>query len=120
MARMPLMVTGGICRRAVAEQVIHSGMALAGMGTALSLNPRLPREWQSGQDSSSNLRAITRKNKTVAASATMAMVRVQLKRLSQGEMPDPNVSPLRALIGSQIETACRARQYRHWVEQQTA
>jgi 2,4-dienoyl-CoA reductase-like NADH-dependent reductase (Old Yellow Enzyme family) len=34
-APMPLMVTGGIRRREVAEQVIDSGVAMAGIATAL-------------------------------------------------------------------------------------
>jgi 2,4-dienoyl-CoA reductase-like NADH-dependent reductase (Old Yellow Enzyme family) len=118
-AQMPLMVTGGIRRRAVAEQVIQSGIAMAGMGTALSLNPRLPDEWRSGLESSPSLPSITWKNKAAAGMAVMAMVRVQLKRLSQGQMPDPRVSPLWALVGSQIETARRAKKYRRWAERQT-
>ena len=33
------MVTGGIRRRPVAEQVIADGVAMAGIATALALNP---------------------------------------------------------------------------------
>ncbi len=36
-AAMPLMVTGGIRRRAVAQQVVDSGVAMAGIGTALAI-----------------------------------------------------------------------------------
>ena len=56
---MPLMVTGGIRRRAVAEQVVQSGIAMAGIATALSLEPNLPRDWQAGKDSAPVLRPIT-------------------------------------------------------------
>ncbi len=48
-AKMPLMVTGGIKRREVAEQVIESGVAMAGIATALAIEPNLPRNWRSGQ-----------------------------------------------------------------------
>jgi 2,4-dienoyl-CoA reductase-like NADH-dependent reductase (Old Yellow Enzyme family) len=113
-ARMPLMVTGGIRRRAVAEQVIGSGIAMAGLATALAINPRLPREWQNGVDDVPRLRPITWKNKAAGSLAAMAMVKHQLKRLSRGRATNPNVGPLLALIGSQIETARRARQYRRW------
>jgi 2,4-dienoyl-CoA reductase-like NADH-dependent reductase (Old Yellow Enzyme family) len=113
-ARMPLMVTGGIRRRAIAEQVIGSGIAMAGLATALAINPRLPREWRDGVDDVPRLRPITWKNKAAGALATMAMVKHQLKRLGRGRATDPNVGPLFALIGSQIETARRARQYRRW------
>ena len=47
-ARMPLMVTGGIRRRVVAEQVVDSGVAMVGIATALSIEPNLPRDWRAG------------------------------------------------------------------------
>ena len=43
-ARMPLMTTGGIRRKAVAEQVLAGGVAVAGMATALALAPDLPAQ----------------------------------------------------------------------------
>lgn len=48
-AKMPIMVTGGIRRLAVAEEVIRSGVDMVGIGTALAINPRLPRVWRAGQ-----------------------------------------------------------------------
>jgi hypothetical protein len=42
-------------------------------------------------------------------------VKFQLRRLSQGHQPNPDVSPLRALIGEQLRTARRARQYKRWI-----
>ncbi|MFH8974255.1 NADH:flavin oxidoreductase/NADH oxidase family protein [Streptomyces sp. NPDC017890] len=42
---VPLMLTGGIRRRAVAQRVLGSGVAVAGMATALALDPDLPRRW---------------------------------------------------------------------------
>jgi len=47
-ARMPLMLTGGIRKRSVAEDVIGSGISLVGIATAMSLDPNLPREWRTG------------------------------------------------------------------------
>lgn len=44
----------------------------------------------------------------------MALVKFQLKQLSQGRAPQPGVSPLRALIGQQVGSALRTRQYRRW------
>ncbi|GLZ86842.1 2,4-dienoyl-CoA reductase [Metapseudomonas resinovorans] len=114
-ARMPLMVTGGIRRRAVAEKVIQSGIALAGMATALSINPNLPREWSNGGDSAPALRPITWKNKTLGAMANMAVVKYQLQRLSKGRATRPDVSPLLALLGQQVSTSSRTRRYRRWI-----
>lgn len=119
-AHMPLMVTGGIRRRAVAEQVIGSGIAMAGMATALAINPRLPREWRNGVDDVPKLRPITWRNKAAGSLATMAMVKHQLKRLSRGRAANPNVAPMCALIASQIETALKTRQYRRWATPRAA
>src|SRR5690606_15889669 len=47
-AKMPVMVTGGIRRRSIAEQVIESGVQMVGIGTALAIDPALPRRWQEG------------------------------------------------------------------------
>ena len=111
-ARMPLMVTGGIRRYQVVEQVLDSGIAMAGMGTALALDPQLPQAWLSDQAASPALRAITWKNKVLSSIAYMAMVKYQLRRLSQGKPARPHVAPALALLVQQFETAVRNRQYR--------
>ncbi len=114
-ARMPLMVTGGIRRKSVAEQVIDSGVAIAGIGTALSLNPQLPNDWRQGADDAPTLHPITWRNKVLGSLANMAMVKFQLKRLGKGLSSKPDISPLRALILEQMGTMARTRQYRRWV-----
>ena len=95
-ARMPLMVTGGIRRRVVAEQVVDSGVAMVGIATALSIEPNLPRDWRAGKDSAPVLEPIRWKNKALGALANMAVVKFQLTRLSVGRRTHPQVSPLRA------------------------
>lgn len=119
-ARMPVMVTGGIRRRAVAESVVLSGVDMVGIGTALAIDPQLPRDWYLGKDNAPQLPAITWKNKTIASLANMARVKYQLRRLSRHEQPDPGVSPLRALVLQQLAMAWRTRQYRRWVDRQSS
>ncbi len=116
-ARMPLMVTGGIRRLPVAEQVIDSGVAMVGIGTALAIEPNLPRAWQQGKNSAPALPPITWKNKALASLANMALVKFQLRKLSLGKAPRPQVSPLRALLEQQLANTLRARQYRRWMAQ---
>ncbi len=112
-ARMPLMVTGGIRRLPVVEQVLDSGVAVAGMATALAIDPALPRRWKQGErEASAELQPISWKNKTLAALAYMAAVKFQLLRLARGRGTQPAVSPLRALLGEQLRTARRTRVYR--------
>ncbi|MFT4067326.1 NADH:flavin oxidoreductase/NADH oxidase family protein [Paraburkholderia sp.] len=116
-ARMPIMVTGGIRRRLVAEQVVASGVDMVGIGTALAIDPDLPRSWQTGNDTAPELSTIRWKNKSLASLANMAAVKFQLRKLSQGRTTDPKVSPLHALVVQQIANACRTRKYRRWMAQ---
>ncbi|MEK6348171.1 MAG: NADH:flavin oxidoreductase/NADH oxidase family protein [Burkholderia sp.] len=113
-SRVPLMVTGGIRRRAVAEQVVASGVAMAGIATALSIDPALPRRWQAGDEVAPALRPVTLKNKVLGAMANMAMVKHQLVRLSRGRRTHPQVWPVGALIRQQLTDACLTRRYRRW------
>lgn len=119
-ATMPLMVTGGIRRREVAEKVIESGVAMAGIATALAIEPNLPRNWRAGKADAPALKPITWKNKPVASSAHMAAVRYQLVRLSRRRRTAPNVSPIWALLTAQISAKRNARQYRRWMAEKTA
>lgn len=119
-APMPLMVTGGIRRREVAEQVIDSGIAMAGIATALAIEPNLPRHWRTGRNDVPMLRPIRWKNKPLAATAHMSAVKYQLSRLSQGRRPRPGISAIWALILSQLDGKKRARRYREWIGQRTA
>lgn len=119
-ARMPLMVTGGIRRKAVAEQVLASGVSVVGLATALALNPRLPLEWRAGVEGTAALRPVTWANKMAGAMAAIAMVRHQMNRLSRGRVPYLGVSPLRALVEDQLSVAWQARRYRRWMAARSA
>lgn len=114
-AKMPLMVTGGIKRREVTEKVIESGVAMAGIATALAINPNLPRNWRSGRSDAPALKPIDWKNKPLASSAHMAAVRYQLVRLSRRRRTAPGISPLWALITSQLSAIRSAGKYRRWM-----
>jgi len=114
-ATMPIMVTGGIRRREVAEQVLAGGLAMAGMATAMAINPHLPQQWQQGQDSNPQLQPVRWKSKVLASLATMGMVKFQLRQLSHGRAPKPDVSPLRALLTERYNTFRRTKQYRRWI-----
>ena len=111
-AKMPVMVTGGICRQQVAEQVVESGVDMVGIATALAIDPNLPNQWKQGQNIAPELKSITWENKTLASLANMATVKYQLRKLSLGKMPNPKVSPLWALILQQAAMAHRTRQYK--------
>jgi 2,4-dienoyl-CoA reductase-like NADH-dependent reductase (Old Yellow Enzyme family) len=116
-ARMPLMTTGGIHRRAVAEQVIAEGVAMAGMATALTLEPDLPARWQAGEDTQASMPAVSWSDKTLAALATMAVIKRQLRRLGTRRNSKPQASPLLSLILDRLRIQRLTRRYRQWLEQ---
>lgn len=111
-ANMPVMVTGGIRRLPIVQQVLDSGIAMAGIATALTLEPHLIKQWRAGRDLNPQLPPIRWKRKPLASLASMAVVRYQLRRLSRGRQPKPGVTPLLALIKDQLFIARRTRQYR--------
>ncbi|MGH8383938.1 MAG: NADH:flavin oxidoreductase/NADH oxidase family protein [Pseudomonas sp.] len=111
-ARMPVMVTGGIRRLAIVEQVLDSGIAMAGIGTALAVEPQLVKHWREGQDSHPQLPPIRWKRKPLAALANMAVVKFQLHRLSRGRKTRPQVSAVLALVLDQVNIARLTKRYR--------
>ena len=119
-ARMPVMVTGGIRRIGVVQQVLDSGVAIAGIATALAIRPDLPNAWRRGEDLRPEVAPIRWKNKPMASLAAMAVVKFQLRRLSRGRTANPNVSPLKALLLAQLRTASLTRKYRRWITSSAA
>ncbi|WP_413795177.1 MULTISPECIES: NADH:flavin oxidoreductase/NADH oxidase family protein [unclassified Pseudomonas] len=114
-ARMPVMVTGGIRRRAVAEQAVEGAVSMVGLATALAVDPTLPKYWKAGEDIVVQPVTVNWKNKAFAAAAAQAVVKKQLLLLGRGRRTDPRISPLLALIGSQLKLRRQTRRYRQWV-----
>src|SRR6266404_4654490 len=103
-ARMPVMVTGGIRRRA----------------SAFAFELNLPERWKDGEALDIEIPSVGWRNKAYASLARMALVKLQLRRLGKGQRPKPDASPLLALIRQQIITKRRTRLYRTWVSQPRA
>lgn len=119
-ATMPMMITGGIRRLQVAEQVVDSGVDMVGIATALAIDPKLPNDWRSGKDTAPALKPITWSNKALASLAYMAVVKFQLAKLSVGKRVNPAVSPLWAVIKDQLKDTRQTRRYRRRVEANAA
>jgi 2,4-dienoyl-CoA reductase-like NADH-dependent reductase (Old Yellow Enzyme family) len=117
-AIMPIMVTGGILRRAVAEEALEKdsagfGVEMLGIAQALAFQPDLPKQWQK-DELEIKLPQVNWKNKTFAALAVMAVTKAQLNRLALGKSPKANISPFFSLIADQIKTSQRTKRYRRW------
>ncbi|AGP31495.1 NADH:flavin oxidoreductase/NADH oxidase family protein [Corynebacterium terpenotabidum] len=113
---LPLMVTGGVKRLPVAQEVIDSGVAVVGMATALAYRPDLPSRWRSGAADDVTLPDIRIRDRAVASAASMSRVRHQLRRLGRGATPSPRTSALLAFGADQIREILSRRRYRRWLE----
>ena len=113
-AKMPLMTTGGIRRMAVAEKVVASGVAIAGMATAFALAPDLAAQWRAGQHPPADTAPVRRKDKTMAALASMSMVKRRLWALGAGRAKPRTYSPLVSTILVLARTRRLTLRYRQW------
>lgn len=116
---IPLMLTGGITRRSTAEQVRADGVAVVGLGTALSVTPDLPARWRENLEAEAALRPVTWSNKPLASAASMALVRHQMRRLSRGANPRPGTTAITALLADQLAQRKSLRHYRSWLAART-
>ncbi|GGB51342.1 NADH:flavin oxidoreductase/NADH oxidase family protein [Shewanella inventionis] len=110
---IPLMLTGGIRRKEIAEQVLDAGFVMCGIASALAFYPNLANLWQTQPDFSPTLPRVDWQNKTLAGLATMAIIKRQLRRMSQGATPQTNDSALWSLVVDQFKTKQRTKRYRH-------
>lgn len=124
-ARMPIMVTGGIRRRAIAEQALlprdgKPGVAMVGIASAMAFEPALPQRWKGGEALEVAIPGVGWSNKTLASLAKMALVKLQLRRLGAGRAPKPGANPVFTLMAQQVRTARRTKRYRAWVSRARA
>lgn len=113
-ARMPIMTTGGIRRREVAEEVLAQGVSMVGIATALAMDPTLPLAWRKDMQKDGSVPVVAFKDKTLAALAQMAVVRRQLHRLGHGKQPMLNASALYSFIREQVLSQMLTRRYLSW------
>lgn len=120
-AKMPIMVTGGIRRREVAEAALTSktggiGVSVLGMASAMAFEPDLPNNWKANKTPDVMVPNVQWKDKRMAGLATMTLAYKQLDRLSSGKKPNPKASPLITMIGNQMKMKKMTKRYRRWRE----
>jgi 2,4-dienoyl-CoA reductase-like NADH-dependent reductase (Old Yellow Enzyme family) len=118
-AKMPIMVTGGVCRREVALAALSPegalpGVPVIGIARALAFAPDLPNAWRKPEGLDVTLPEVTWKNRAMAGLAVMALTKAQLNRLAAGKSPTPKLSPLLTLIGQRIKQRAQTKRYRAW------
>lgn len=118
-AEMPIMLTGGIRRKEVAERVVADGVAMVGIASSLAIRPDLPNAWKRGEAVSVEAPRVTWKSKPLASLAIQSIVKVQMLRLAHGKSPLAHVSPALALACIQFKAMRRRRQYVAWAVRQS-
>ena len=113
---LPLMLTGGIARRDIAEKVLTNKVAVIGMGTAIAVTPDLPNRWRYDLEATGTLKPVTWSDKSLASVAGMALVRYQMRRMARGLDPTLSVGPAFALVADQLVQRRALRRYRSWVQ----
>lgn len=117
-AEMPIMTTGGIRRREVAENVLTQGVSIVGIATALAMEPNLPLAWSEGEPRDGVVPTIKFKDKMLASLAHMAVIQRQLQRMGDGQRPLADASAIFSVIRDQLRNKFLARRYRSWSKQQ--
>ncbi|HEU5128613.1 MAG TPA: NADH:flavin oxidoreductase/NADH oxidase family protein [Glycomyces sp.] len=86
---VPLMLTGGVRRGAIAERVVDRGFALVGVATALAQRPEAPRRWLAGDDAPVPPPRSMIRSKTVRAAAVQSAITGRLHDLGCGKDTPP-------------------------------
>lgn len=118
-ARMPIMVTGGVRRREVALSALATegalpGVDIVGVARALAFAPDLPKAWRKPEGLDVDMPEVTWKNRAMASLAVMALAKAQINRLAAGKAPARKLSPMWVLISQRIKQNGQTNRYRAW------
>ena len=116
-ANMPLMVTGGVTKRATAENALaEAGVDLIGIARAFAYNPSLTADWRDDKAAEIQISRANWKDKAMGSLAGMAMTKQQLYRIGDGLPLKRKQNALLALLGQQIKTGKLTKRYRAWLD----
>ena len=116
-AKMPLMVTGGITKLETAQKAMESGaVEIVGIARAYGFNPHIARDWQAGKNPEIIMPLSNSKNKTFRVLSGMGMTKANLYAMGNGKMPKMKMSPLLAVMKGQIKQGKQTKTYRSWLE----
>ena len=116
---MPIMVTGGIRKHAVAIDALQVdeagfGVDMLGIGRAMAFKADLPNAWRKGECLDVTLPRVQWKNKTLAALAVMAITKWQLSSLSKGGQGHTKRNPVLAVLRDRTRTFFMTKRYKRW------
>ncbi len=116
-AKMPLMVTGGVTKLETAEMAMESGaVEIVGIARAYGFNPHIARDWANGENTVVTVAEAKSNNKTFKVLAGMGMTKANLYAMGNGKMPKMKMNPLLAVIKGQMKQKKQTKTYRQWLE----
>ncbi|MEM7747331.1 MAG: NADH:flavin oxidoreductase/NADH oxidase family protein [Pseudomonadota bacterium] len=118
-AKVPIMVTGGIRSKDVAEAALVNqtggiGVSVLGMARALAFEPDLVNQWKSNKTPEIRIPQVNWKNKRLAGFAAMVLAYNQIEQLALGKRPKPRRFPFLALLRNQLQASKWTKRYRKW------
>ncbi|SDG21253.1 2,4-dienoyl-CoA reductase [Lentzea fradiae] len=115
-AKVPIMITGGVRRRTVAESALARGAAVVGVATALAVDPTLPVRWLLGEEAAAEVTPVRWRDKAIAAAATQATVHCRIAALAKGDANPKQAHPAMALLWERRRRRAALRRYRSWLD----
>lgn len=115
-AKVPLVVTGGITKKETAEAIVSlSDNVLAGSATAIGMIPDLPNRWAAGEAPTYKLSSSWILPGMLRFLGGTAGVQWNLHRIGKGKSTWPQVWPAFAVVWSVFGEKKQMAQYKKWV-----
>lgn len=115
-AKMPIMVTGGVTKCETVEQAIAGGCAdIVGIAKAMAYVPALPNQWRAGENLNIELPNLSWKNKLLKVMAGMAMTKEQLHLMGAGKSPKLKQNAIFVIIKDRLRLRGLTKRYQKWL-----
>lgn len=115
-AKMPIMVTGGVTKRETVKQALDGeGADIVGLAKAMAYAPGLPNQWQADQNLDIALPQLGWKNKLLKVMAGMAMTKEQLHLMGAGKPPKLKQNAVLVIIKDRLRLRGLTKRYQKWL-----
>ncbi|AYF99244.1 NADH:flavin oxidoreductase/NADH oxidase family protein [Protaetiibacter intestinalis] len=113
-ATMPIMVTGGIRRRSVAQTVLDSGAALVGVATAFGVSTSAAKHWLAGHEGDVPYPVVRIRDKALASAARQAVIHRHFRCPAPHGSRRPAMPSTVALLFDLAHRSAARRRYKLW------
>jgi len=115
-AKMPIMVTGGVTQKATAAAALSGGkIDIIGIARAMAYVPDLPAQWKAGAAQKVTWRLASFKNPALNGISNMALTKNSIHRMGNGRAPLLGASPLISLVKDRLRVKRLTKRYKAWL-----